>query len=386
MKNYLSAFVILSLTLIQSCTKDSDGNVTEVVPIPPVDLTATVISANQVDLAWTDKSTNESGFKIQRKTGTQTFADIGTTGKDVTIYSDKGLTAGTTYTYRVYSYNNTGASPTYSNEVTVATNDLATLTTLAVSNVIEDRATSGGNITSDGGSPITQRGICWSTTPNPTTANNIVLSGTGIGNFTTNLTGLNPNTTYYVRAFAINSAGTAYGNELSFTMPSWIITELLVNGNPMSGNYTLFSFDEGKEVSFLDSNSVKWDFGLRFETFIINSNASGPGSAYVQTLQKPFNEILEAPLSGYKYDTTTAQKAIKGSDWYNYNPTTRQFSPKAGITFVFVTAIGKYAKMEVLSSIPSDYSGNPVVPPTRPTKIKYTIRYFYQRNGTTTLQ
>jgi uncharacterized protein (TIGR02145 family) len=74
-----------------------------------------------VDLSWTDKSTNESGFKIQRKTGTQTFADIGTTGKDVTIYSDKALTAGTTYTYRVYSYNNTGASPTYSNEVSIAT-------------------------------------------------------------------------------------------------------------------------------------------------------------------------------------------------------------------------------------------------------------------------
>jgi hypothetical protein len=263
---------------------------------------------------------------------------------------------------------------------------LATLTTLAIGNITTNSATSGGTITSDGGSPITQRGICWATTQNPTTANNVAVAGTGTGNFTTNLTGLNPNSTYYVRAYAINTAGTAYGNELSFTMPSGIITEFLVNGSPSSGNYTFFSFDEGKEVSSLDSNSVKWDFGLRFETFIINSNASGPGSAYVQILQKPFNEILEAPLSGYKYDTTAAQKAIKGFDWYNYNPTTRQFSPKAGITFVFITATGKYAKMEVLSSIPSDDSGNPVVPPTRPTKIKYTIRYFYQRNGTTTLQ
>jgi uncharacterized protein (TIGR02145 family) len=116
--------IILSFTIaifLQSCTKDSNGNVTEVVPIPPVDLTATVVSDTQVDLSWTDKSTNESGFKIQLKTGAQTFADIGTTGKDVTFYSDQGLTAGTTYTYRVYSYNNTGASPTYSNEVSIAT-------------------------------------------------------------------------------------------------------------------------------------------------------------------------------------------------------------------------------------------------------------------------
>ena len=66
-------------------------------------------------------STNETGFKIQRKTGAQTFADIGTTGKDVTSYSDNGLTAGATYTYRVYSYNGTGASPTYSNEVSIST-------------------------------------------------------------------------------------------------------------------------------------------------------------------------------------------------------------------------------------------------------------------------
>jgi uncharacterized protein (TIGR02145 family) len=124
MKNYLSALLILSATLIQSCTKDSNGNVTEVVPIPPVDLTATVVSDTQVDLSWTDKSTNESGFNIQRKTGTQTFADIGTTGKDVTIYSDQGLTAGTTYTYRVYSYNNTGNSPSYTNEVTVTINSI----------------------------------------------------------------------------------------------------------------------------------------------------------------------------------------------------------------------------------------------------------------------
>ncbi len=119
--NILIIFCFAISILSQSCTKDSNGNVTEVVPIPPVDLTATVISSTQVDLSWTDKSTNESGFKIQRKTGTQTFADIGTTGKDVTIYSDKALTAGTTYTYRVYSYNNTGASPTYSNEVSIAT-------------------------------------------------------------------------------------------------------------------------------------------------------------------------------------------------------------------------------------------------------------------------
>jgi uncharacterized protein (TIGR02145 family) len=93
----------------------------------------------------------------------------------------------------------------------------ATLSTLAIGNITNISATSGGSITNDGGSPITQRGICWATTSNPTTANNIAAAGTGTGSFTANLTGLNANTTYYVRAYAINTAGTSYGNQLSFT-------------------------------------------------------------------------------------------------------------------------------------------------------------------------
>jgi hypothetical protein len=162
--------------------------------------------------------------------------------------------------------------------------------------------------------------------------------------------------------------------------------EFLVNGNPTGGNYTLFSFETGKEVPSADSNTKKWDFGLRFETFIINSAASGPGNAFVQILSTPFAEVKSGALSGYKRDTSATQKAIKGLEWYSYNPTTRQFSPKAGKTFVFVTATGKYAKMEVIKADPADNNGNPVTPPTRPTKIKYTLRYFYQKNGTASLQ
>ena len=94
---------------------------------------------------------------------------------------------------------------------------LATLTTLPVGNIANITATSGGNITNNGGSPVTQRGVVWSTSPNPTTANNQSNDGSGTGNYTSTLTGLTASTTYYVRAYATNSAGTAYGNELSFT-------------------------------------------------------------------------------------------------------------------------------------------------------------------------
>ena len=160
--------------------------------------------------------------------------------------------------------------------------------------------------------------------------------------------------------------------------------DLLVNGSSTRGNHNFFSFADGAEVSYLDSNSNKWDFAMRFETFLINSNASGPGNAGVQILNKVFDEVFIAPEDGYKYDTTTLQKAIKGlpnPDWYTYNDVSRTFSPIAGKTFVFRTADNKYAKMEVLTADPTDDSGAPVVPPTRPTKIKYKIRFAYQENG-----
>jgi uncharacterized protein (TIGR02145 family) len=98
--------------------------------------------------------------------------------------------------------------------------NLATITTLPIGNISTSSATTGGNITSDGGTTITQRGVCWSTSQNPTTADNYTVNGSGTGNFTSNLSGLSGGTTYYVRAYAINSAGTSYGNTQSFTATS----------------------------------------------------------------------------------------------------------------------------------------------------------------------
>jgi hypothetical protein len=93
----------------------------------------------------------------------------------------------------------------------------ATLSTTEATEISANSAATGGNITLDGGADITSRGVCWDTTPNPTTAASKVQSGTGTGSFTVSITGLNAATTYYIRAFAINEAGTAYGNEISFT-------------------------------------------------------------------------------------------------------------------------------------------------------------------------
>ena len=94
----------------------------------------------------------------------------------------------------------------------------ATATTAAVSSITITTATSGGNIIADGGATVTARGVCWSTSTNPTTELSTKTSdGTGTGVFISSITGLTLGNTYYVRAYATNSMGTAYGNQVSFS-------------------------------------------------------------------------------------------------------------------------------------------------------------------------
>ena len=122
MKKFIT--LLLNLALIYSCSTSNDGNgnsTTTVVPIAPSNLTGTVASTTQINLSWTDNSTNETGFKIERKTGTGTYAVVVTTAADVNTFVNTGLTPGTTYTYRVYSNNAVGNSLTYSNEISLTT-------------------------------------------------------------------------------------------------------------------------------------------------------------------------------------------------------------------------------------------------------------------------
>jgi len=91
------------------------------------------------------------------------------------------------------------------------------LTTVDASAITTVSAVSGGNITDDGGAEVTARGVCWGTANNPTISGSKSTDGKGIGSFTSTITGLTAGTKYYVRAYATNSAGTAYGNEVSFT-------------------------------------------------------------------------------------------------------------------------------------------------------------------------
>ncbi len=106
-----------------------------------------------------------------------------------------------------------------------------TVTTESVTDITYTAASSGGNVISDGGASVTARGICWSTSSNPTTNDNHTTDGSGTGSFTSSITGLSPCIKYYVRAYATNIKVTAYGQQISFTTSGEGGTVTDIDGN-----------------------------------------------------------------------------------------------------------------------------------------------------------
>ena len=115
---------LVCLFFIFGCS--TNNGVTTVVPAAPTNLTGASISATQINLSWTDNATNETGYKVQRKSAIANYTDVASTSTDMTNYNDQGLTPNTTYTYRAYAYNSAGNSLQYSNEVSVTTNASST--------------------------------------------------------------------------------------------------------------------------------------------------------------------------------------------------------------------------------------------------------------------
>ncbi|MCK4751455.1 MAG: fibrobacter succinogenes major paralogous domain-containing protein, partial [Bacteroidales bacterium] len=122
---------------------------------------------------------------------------------------------------RAYATNSIGTA--YGNEVDFTTSlcnvDPPTVTTELISNITDESAQCGGNVTDEGGASVTARGVCWSTTSPPTVSDSHTIDGAGPGSFTSYITGLERGKRYFVRAYATNSGGTAYGNRPSFYTP-----------------------------------------------------------------------------------------------------------------------------------------------------------------------
>ena len=215
-----TVLLFISYILIIGCSTSNDGNnsTTTVVPINPTNLTGNNPASAQIILTWTDNSTNETGFKIERKTAQTNYTLIGNSNADVTTYTDNTVLNNIPYTYRVYAYNNVGNSLTYSNEFTITSVGIPVLTTLPITSINYTSAVSGGNISDNGGANVTTRGIVWDTNPNPTISlSTKTVNGNGNGTFNSNMSSLTPGVTYYVRAYATNSKGVGYGDNISFT-------------------------------------------------------------------------------------------------------------------------------------------------------------------------
>lgn len=143
------------------------------------------------------------------------------------------------------------------------------VTTTAATSITMNTATSGGNVISDGGSPITARGVCWATTANPVATGLHTTNGTGTGTFTSSITGLSSNTSYHVRAYATNANGTYYGDDLTFTTTC--------------GTVSTFPWNEGFENAGaipncwsqeqVNSSGVNW-------TFITGNGGTAPSTAH----------------------------------------------------------------------------------------------------------
>lgn len=179
-----------------------------------------------------------------------------------------GLVFNTTYYVRAYATNSLGTA--YGPQISFTTlGGPPTLTTTAVSSILQTTAVSGGVISSNGGSTITQAGVCWSTSASPTTLNSFTNNGSGLTSYSSTLSNLVPGTIYHVRSYAINQYGTSYGNDVSFTTLALSAPSLV---SPLSGTSLLhansYNFSWGAV-----SGAVSYEFNVSMSsTFTGTSN------------------------------------------------------------------------------------------------------------------
>ena len=212
---------------------------TQITPILSPDVTTNdPDDVTSISAVCGGKITNNGGTTVTEKgicysttenpTTNNTKKNLGTGNADFST-TITGLQSNTKYYVRAYAINSKGIG--YGNQVNFTTVDIPEVTTTYPIVTSCNSATAGGNVTSDGGLTVIARGVCWSTSSTPTISDNKTTDGSGIGNFTSIITGLNPNTTYYIKAYATNSNGTAYGGQYSITSPYCFPTVLTLSAS-----------------------------------------------------------------------------------------------------------------------------------------------------------
>jgi hypothetical protein len=229
------------------------------------------------------------------------------------------------YYVRAYATNSVGTG--YGPEVTFKTLvDLPVVTTTAVTEITKVSAVSGGNVTYNGGADVTAKGLVWSETENPTITDNVIDGGTGTGAFTSNLSGLTLYTTYHVRAYATNSAGTAYGDDIAFTTLA-DITQMWVVGayngwdNSDAAEYIISTPTSGGVAEgyvYLTQGGIKlvtdhsWDDPHTFGDDGSGTNTlTNPGSDI--TIPADGYYLIKANLGDMSYSVTMTDWGVIGS-------------------------------------------------------------------------
>ena len=254
-----------------------------------------------------------------------------------------GLTANTTYYVRAYATNSAGTA--YGTEVSFTTLQnvtVPTVTTTAVSNITQTTATGGGNVTATGGANVTARGVCWSTVHNPTINNWHVANGSGTGSFTCNMTGLTANTTYYVRAYATNSAGTAYGSEVSFVTEQVPTYNIVVSSNPTDGG----NVSGGGSYQYGASCTVyaTANLGYTFTNWTENGGQVSTNANYTFTVNGSRNLVANFTSQGYTISVSANPSSggyVSGGGSYQYGASCTVYATaNSGYTFTNWTENG----------------------------------------------
>lgn len=190
--------------------------------------------------AQLDVRSTSKGFLPPRMTSQQRDA-ISSPAQGLIIYCTNCGTNGEVEVYNGITWAN------ISGAAVAAT--LPILTTTTATDITSNDATSGGNITYDGGAQITSKGVCWSLTVNPTIANSKTSDGTGTGVFSSSLTGLTADTTYYIRAYATNSSGTSYGNQVTLRTAKQFFAYVFAESNDLTIRTALANYMTAKGFS-----------------------------------------------------------------------------------------------------------------------------------------
>ncbi len=204
------------------------------------------------------------------------------------------LAVSTMYYVRAYATNSKGTSYGNTKELTT-TDGKPTVITNEVTDITGTSAKCGGNVTSDGGFPVTERGVCWSTNENPTINDSHTNDGTGMGFFTSNIVDLNGSTNYYIKAYAINEIGIAYGNQLTFITETPPPPTGAING--------LFSVSDTQKVYFSQGNlqymisTNTWEFAEHQYDYITHNSFTGTSLFGWGTSGYDHGAVSYAPMS-----------------------------------------------------------------------------------------